>query len=310
MKKSITFMVIVFAITLVFSLIGDGFYADQRVTADANENRVAVPAKSEVSAEEAQNGDAEKQVTPDVASDPGKRKSFAANQVDQAAGESTAASFDSLFIYDALLMLSFGEEETLELDRNTLSALQSIYTELGPSPDAETFAQLQMLLNEALPASAAQSFMQALKPYFAYKQAEQDVRNAIAQADPDGAQDPIAGYEQLVLLRRTYLGEETASRLYAEQEAQLPYMTEAMAVARDKSLTEEERAARLGSLQDAFNETASQMESPLASKVLAAKVERLRAAGASESEIFAVRSEVLGSAEAQRLAEAELASAQ
>ncbi|TLM73974.1 lipase chaperone [Microbulbifer harenosus] len=208
------------------------------------------------------------------------------------------ALFDVLPVYDALLVLNFAEGELL-VDRNTLAALQAIYAALGQDAGADAFAELQSVLEEALPAAAAVQLLEMTRQYFSYRQAEQDVRAAAAQQ----SNDPMQSYRQLVALRRTYLGEDTAGQLFAEEETQVPYMISAFAVARDKSLSAEARAVRLAELQEAFNNSASRMDSPLARKVLEAKVARLRAGGAGENEVFAVREEVLGSAEAQRLAE-------
>lgn len=213
--------------------------------------------------------------------------------------ELSAASFDVLQVYDALLLLNFSDDDGLLVDRNTLAALQAIYRALGPHAGTDAFTRLQGLLEEALPSPVAGQLLEMTRQYFSYRQAEQDVRNAAVQQ----SDDPMHSYHQLVALRRNYLGEETAGRLFVEEETQLPYMTSAFAVARDNNLSDEERAARLAELQEAFNRSASRMESPLARQVLEARVARLRAEGAGEAEIFAVREEVLGSAGAQKLAE-------
>lgn len=223
----------------------------------------------------------------------------ASAEVKRGAAAGEVNPFDTLAIYDALLMLNFADDASLLVDRNTLAFLRAVYAALGESAGPEAIVQLRTLLEQALPAAAAQQLWVLMEPYFAYRQAAADVRHAASQQ----SDDPMYSYHQLVALRRNYLGEDAAGRLFAEEEAQLPYMTSAFAVARDKNLSEEVRAARLAELQEAFNRTASRMNSPLATKVLAARVARLRADGAGEAEVFAVREEVLGSAEAQRLAE-------
>lgn len=221
------------------------------------------------------------------------------SNVNGIADEGVKERFDILPIYDALLVLNFTDDESLLVDRNTLAALQAIYAVLGENAGTEAFVQLRALLEQALPAVAAQQLLEMTEPYFAYRQAEADVRNAASQL----SDNPMHSYHQLITLRRTYLGESVAGKLFAEEEAQVPYMTSAFAVAQDKNLSEEARAERLAELQEAFNHSASRMDSPLARKVLEARVARLRAGGAGEAEVFALREEVLGSAEAQRLAE-------
>ena len=225
-------------------------------------------------------------------------------QASPAAGEVAQGEepLDTLQLYDTLLILNFSSEGNLLFDRNTRAALQALHEQLGGDIDDQRLGNLQALLNDALPEEAAMQLLDLLQDYAAYQQAVEDVQRAQSQEDAT-ATNPLDNYEQLKALRRSYMDNEQVSGMYAEEEAQLPYMVESMAVARDLNLSEEERAAKLAALQEAFNDTASRMDSPLARKVLEAKVARMREGGASDAEIFAVRDAVLGSAEAQRLAE-------
>jgi len=211
---------------------------------------------------------------------------------------------DAIHLYDALLALNFSENGNLVMDRNTRAALQVMYGQLGVPADAQRVDVLRALLMEALPEESAQQLLGLLQSYAGYRQAEHELRSAQRATGND---HPLANYDQIKTLRRSYLGDEVAGGLFSEEETQLPYMVEAMAVARDASLPAEERAQKLAALQAGFNEAASRMDSPLADKVLAARIARLRAEGASDAEIFAARNAVVGSAEAQRLAEADQA---
>ncbi|WP_250463470.1 lipase chaperone [Microbulbifer litoralis] len=205
-------------------------------------------------------------------------------------------------IYDALLLLNFDKDGALILDRNTRGALEILYPELAVSGGSITATQLQALLEGALPEAAAQQLTGVVRSYSDYRQAERDFLG-----DSGGRRVPAdrSRYRQLLELRRNYFGEELASGLFAEEEIQAPYIMDAMAVAGDENLSGEERARRLADLQRQFNRETSRMGSPLARRILAARVQRMRAAGAGEAQVFSVRSEALGSAEAQRLAEAE-----
>lgn len=208
----------------------------------------------------------------------------------------------SVRIYDALLLLNFDKDGALILDRNTRGALEILYPELAVSGGSTTTTQLQALLEGVLPEAAAQQLTGVVRSYSDYRQAERDFLG-----DSGGRRVPAdrSRYRQLLELRRNYFGEELASGLFAEEEIQAPYIMDAMEVAGDENLSGEERARRLADLQRQFNRETSRMGSPLARRILAARVQRMRAAGAGEAQVFAVRSEALGSAEAQRLAEAE-----
>lgn len=218
-----------------------------------------------------------------------------------------AEQLDSLPLYDLLLSLHFSGEGEVVIDRNTRAILQEMYAQVGAAADEQRMESLRALLAGALPEAAVKQLLDLLQNYSAYRQAALDLERTNTDVNASGEANPLENYDQLKALRRSYLGDEAASGMFSEEETQLPYMVEAMAVARDTSLSEEERTQKLAALQDGFNEAASRMHSPLAEKVLAAKVARLRAEGASEAEIFAVRSDVLGSAEAQRLADEDLA---
>ena len=215
---------------------------------------------------------------------------------------------DALQLYDSLLALHFSSDGDIVMDRNMRAALQAMFDQVGAPADPARMENLRALLAGALPQETAGQLLDLLQNYSDYRQAEHDLRSTQSAVAAGGSDDPLANYDQIKELRRSYLGEEVASGLFSEEELQLPYMVEAMAVARDSSLSQEARAEKLAALQVGFNEAASRMNSPLAEKVLAAKVARLRAAGASDAEIFAVRNQVLGSAEAQRLADEDRAS--
>lgn len=223
---------------------------------------------------------------------------------DTQATDEPATSIDPVPIYDALLDLNFDPDQSLLVDRNTRATLSALYETLGPDLTGAEWAALQELLGEALPGAAAGQLIGLIPDYFAYQQAELEFRHAVAEP---GGRLAAVDYTTLTEMRRNYFDRHAADRLFAEEEAQLPYMTHAMAVARDENLSAEERAQKLAELQQAFNRAASRMDSPLAGKVLDERIRRLRARGASDAEIFAERSAVLGSAEAQRLAEADRA---
>ena len=217
-------------------------------------------------------------------------------------------ALNTVELYDTLLILNFDSEGNLLFDRNTRAVLQQLHGQLGEDGDWQgargqsRLESLQALLIDALPEAVATQLLDLLQDYSAYHQAVEDVQRNRA-TDASAVSNPLEHYEQIKALRRSYLGEEQASGMYAEEEAQLPYMVESMAVARDPNLSEEERAERLAAMQAEFNETASRMDSPLARKVLEAKVARMRADGASDAEVFAARNAILGSAEAARLAD-------
>ncbi len=216
---------------------------------------------------------------------------------------------EAVAIIDALLLLSFDHDGNLLMDRNTLAALKEFHTQLEGSASADTMVTLRTVLEASLPETVANQLMALARNYFDFRRAEQDFQLAMTAGaeEVNGVAFQSEQYAEIKKIRRSYFAPEVVNKLFAEEEAQLPYMATALAVAQNRELTAEQRAQQLAVLREEFNHVTSRMDSPLAGKVLEAKVARMRASGATEAAIFDARSEVLGSAEAQRLADLDRA---
>ncbi|MCP5059831.1 MAG: lipase chaperone [bacterium] len=104
-------------------------------------------------------------------------------------------------------------------------------------------------------------------------------------------------------LRRRSFGAELAERLFGEEEARLRVVLAMRRVREDPSLSQEEREAALGALEEEFptavRETRARTTAPLR---LAQEETALRDAGANDAEIQTLREARVGKAAAARLA--------
>lgn len=107
-------------------------------------------------------------------------------------------------------------------------------------------------------------------------------------------------------IRREELGDAVARAMFGARDQVIEVEVERRAVLADPSLTAEERTQRLDALEESLPEgeriARAAATAPLR---LRGEVEQLRAAGATDAEIFAHRERVAGSAAAQRLAEVD-----
>ena len=122
-------------------------------------------------------------------------------------------------------------------------------------------------------------------------------------ADELDDESPEERVARVTELRREIFGEAAAERMFGRDEDVRTVHMERARILADRSLSDFERTEALREANRGLPEDmrARQAESVLASQTLA-EVERLRAEGASDADVFAVRSAELGEAAAERLA--------
>jgi lipase chaperone LimK len=196
----------------------------------------------------------------------------------------------------------------LQVDAMTPARLEVLMSGL---PEAATWQDRQRLkekVKAGLPEHAQANAVQILDAYVAYREAE---KNLEAQALSVGAATPESMQEQLVALRRRHLGEELADAMFAAKEAQERFGIEVARIDADPNLNASEKLARIDVLQRTLPaETAALVQNGPDSGIQAvyaldAQVTALRHNGASETEIWKLRQEKLGTEEAQAVTEME-----
>ncbi len=161
-------------------------------------------------------------------------------------------------------------------------------------------AALRDAMHSALPEAAWADAEELAERFLAFRATAQRELNDPALA---ASGDLERRLQWLRELRRRSFGAELAERLFGEEEARLRVVLAMRRVREDPSLSQEEREAALGALEEEFptavRETRARTTAPLR---LAQEETALRDAGANDAEIQTLREARVGKAAAARLA--------
>jgi len=223
--------------------------------------------------------------------------------------------YDAVAVYRVLQSIKLDENGRVVPDQTAMQALEKGYSELGPNLSPEAMSELQELIRVGLPGPAGEEAARILENYYRFRAAETEfnqLRAAQAGSNgPMGNQLPtVDSYEELVALRRSYLGKEIADSLFAVEDAQARHMFAAIAIQQDADLTAEEKQARQAALQARLNDRLLAVGQLEPEEVAAEKVRRLRESGASNADIYSTREAMLGAQSAYELAAADRDEAQ
>lgn len=217
----------------------------------------------------------------------------------------TELPYDAVTVYRALQSIRVDENGRLVPDVNAMQALEAGYADLGPDLSPEAMAELQDLIRKGLPGPAGEEAARILENYYRYRAAEAELTQMrAAQSNAAMGQLPSPdSYEELVALRRSYLGKEVADGLFAVEDAQARHMFAALAIQQDETLSPEEKQAQQAALEAQLNETLVSIGQLTPEEAAAERVRHLRESGASQTDIDATREAMLGSQSAYELAQ-------
>lgn len=222
--------------------------------------------------------------------------------------------FDVILIYNILQDIHLDENGRVVPDQMAKYALERGFDDLGPDVSPEALSELQNLIRIGLPGDAGEEAIRIMTAYYEYRLAEEDLNRDVQELAADEnetAQPPsIDSYEQLVQLRRRYLGDEIADGLFAVEELQARHMFSVMALQQDADLDEDEKERQLQALQDRLTNRLLALGELTPEEAAAQEVERLRESGASSVDIYLAREAILGPVKAQELATADREEAQ
>lgn len=175
-----------------------------------------------------------------------------ADSADSGAGNSEPLSgqFDVPTIYQTLSRIRLDESGNLILDQVVLQALNRALDYAGIEWTEAKLSEFQGIVAAGLPGVAGEQAVRIIGDYYDYLQAKQEWFELVGGTGADS--DPVAGFDVLVELRRTYLGEEVAGKLFAQEEAEARYMIQSMGLAADGELDEQEKQRRQQALHEAF----------------------------------------------------------
>lgn len=162
-----------------------------------------------------------------------------------------------------------------------------------------TDEELNALKDMALSSLTGQSGEQTvslLESYVSYRNAERSLL-----ASDAAPKTPMESLEQMSQLRRLHFGEEIANQMYAEEEARARYMIQSMQLASNQKLSQEEREEKELELSRELVANVGSHVSPETLATVQHRSEEMRKNGMSESDIYTMQVEALGSEKAEEL---------
>jgi lipase chaperone LimK len=223
--------------------------------------------------------------------------------------------YDAVAVYRVLQSIRLDENGRVVPDQTAMQALEKGYSELGPDLSPQALSELQELIRVGLPGPAGEEAAQILENYYRFRSAEvefnRQMENQLSMPGQTGNQLPTGErYEELMELRRSYLGKEIAESLYAVEDAQARHMFAALAIQQNADLTAEEKQTQQEALQEQLNDRLLGLGQLEPQEAAAEKVRRLRETGAASADIYSTREAMLGAENARELAAADREEAQ
>jgi len=216
-----------------------------------------------------------------------------------------ALPYDAVEVYKVLQSIKLDENGRLVPDQTVMQALEKGYNDMGPDLSPEAMSGLQDLIRKGLPGPAGDEAAHILENYYRYRSAETEFHEQLVNQLPAASH-----YEELMQLRRSYLGQEVADRLFAAENTQARHMLAAIAIEKNANLTAEEKQAQQKDLQEKLNNHLLAKGQLKPEEAAAEKVGRMREQGASSADIYSTRQAIMGTEGARELAAADREEAQ
>jgi len=161
--------------------------------------------------------------------------------------------FSADALYEALQNVRIDDNGDVVLDNEALEALNRSLQYGEVELNSQNLADLQELIKVGVPGKAGEQTAEIVVDYYRYLEAE-DEFNALyeQQGSPaDAGNEAYAQqYEELKALRALYLGQDVAAELFATADASARYMFEAQQLEADPTLSADDKAERLKTLND------------------------------------------------------------
>lgn len=231
----------------------------------------------------------------------GSKSASDSSTVDKS-GQPEMMSDDAVAAYKILQSIKLDDNGRVVPDELVKEALEEGFEDLGSDLSRDALSDLQKTIRTGLPGPAGEEAAQIFQNYYQFRLAEADF-NRPESNDPVASPSSAAvRQKELKNLRRNFLGEELAERLFAVEDAQAQHMFAAIEIQQNEKLTAEEKQAKLNALQEKLldRQLASGQLRP--ETIAAEKVQHLREKGASSSEIYSTRQSILGADRASELA--------
>lgn len=182
--------------------------------------------------------------------------------------------------------------------RESLTVFDYFLSATGEESDDRIRSRIVAYIRGTLPDPAAADAEALLDTYLRYRER---MRTLTMSGTPPADLD--RRFQWIREERRSAFGAELAETLFGEEERVVSLDLERRAVLSDASLSRDEKARRLEEIESRLPDPVRQARRRASAPArVAREVEALRAAGASEREVFVARERELGSEAAERLA--------
>lgn len=193
-------------------------------------------------------------------------------------------------------------------------ALQRLFdfflTTVGEEPLERVAERIEEYLDFQLDEPALSQAKVVFKNYQTMKNGIMAMESDWSEQIENGASRP--GFSQIVARKReirlAHLGEEVYDAFYQRDDQLDNYMLEKLAVLKDDSLSEDEQTQKLEEIEQLLPEAFQQKRTAeREQQQLQKDIEQAKAQGATETEIYQMRLEVMGAEKANRFQRADLA---
>jgi lipase chaperone LimK len=155
--------------------------------------------------------------------------------------EENTLFFDDAKVRDVIGRLNVDEDENLVIDSYAKRVLKRSFIELMERNDPMAIDQLLAVIRSELPGLAGEQAANIVLSYYEYRMAESELIEQNLNLIDTGS---TFNYEDLVNMRRAYLGEDIAEKLFAEEEIRTRYTLAVIDLDRDPGLSSEQKLAQ------------------------------------------------------------------
>lgn len=214
-------------------------------------------------------------------------------------------SLEGVPIPDALAV----DEDGNLIVQSTLRHLFNFFlTTVGEEPLEQVIARIEEYIKNQLQPPAEGQALEIFFRFVEMKKAIIDLQQTLA-TDFQASEEQINyryHFEEARAIQRSFLGDEVYEIFFADKEKMDNYMMDLLDIQKDPDLTQEEKQAKLMEIEQQLPEQARlRREENRTYENLNASIKSARESGASEDEIFQMRSEVLGPEKAERFRQAD-----
>ena len=181
-------------------------------------------------------------------------------------------------------------------------------TTVGEEPLETVLARIEEHIKNQLEPPAEGQALEIFFRFVEMKKAIIDMQQTMA-ADFKASEEMVDfryHFEEARAIQRSFLGDEVYEAFYADKERMDNYMMDLLDIQRDPDLTEEEKYEKRIAIEAQLPERSRvRREETRLYEDLNNSINEARAQGATEEEIFQIRSEVLGAEKAERFRQAD-----